>query len=175
MKSLFRWSVRAGVLDNPPKTTQIFDRNGKLVANVFEKQHRIYVPYNEIPGRVIEALVAIEDTMFFEHRGVNPEAIFRAIIKDIKARKLVEGASTLTQQLVKSTLLTREKKIERKIKEALLSIRLERELTKEQILERYLNAIFFGHGYYGIRTAALGYFHKDLDELSLKEIAVLVG
>ncbi|BBG66620.1 multimodular transpeptidase-transglycosylase [Hydrogenimonas sp.] len=200
MKFLFRWSVRLGVLVmlalagylvylyfeighevrplveyNPPKTTQIFDRNGKLVANVFEKEHRIYVPYDEIPGRVIEALVAIEDTMFFEHHGVNPEAIFRAIIKDIKARKLVEGASTLTQQLVKSTLLTREKKIERKIKEALLSIRLERDLTKEQILERYLNAIFFGHGYYGIRTAALGYFRKDLDELSLKEIAVLVG
>ena len=160
---------------NPPKTTQIFDRNGALIANVFEGEHRIYVPYEEIPGRVIEALVAIEDTLFFEHHGVNPEAIFRAVIKDIKARKMVEGASTLTQQLVKSTLLTREKKIERKIKEALLSIRLEQELTKEEILERYLNAIFFGHGYYGIRTAALGYFHKDLDELSLKEIAILVG
>ncbi|MCF6201426.1 MAG: PBP1A family penicillin-binding protein [Hydrogenimonas sp.] len=167
--------VRPLVEYNPPKSTQVFDRNGKLMANVFEKEHRIYVPYEEIPGRVIEALVAIEDTMFFEHHGVNPEAIFRAIIKDIKARKLVEGASTLTQQLIKSTLLTREKKIERKIKEALLSIRLERELTKEQILERYLNAIFFGHGYYGIRTAALGYFRKDLDDLSLKEIAILVG
>ncbi len=160
---------------NPPKTTQIFDRNGKLLANVFDREHRIYVPYNEIPGRVVEALVAIEDTLFFEHHGVNPEAIFRAIIKDIKARKMVEGASTLTQQLVKSTLLTREKKLERKIKEALLSISLEQELTKEEILERYLNAIFFGHGYYGIRTAAFGYFHKDLDKLGLKEIAILVG
>jgi len=160
---------------NPPKTTQIYDRNGQLIANVFDKEHRLYVPYEKIPGRVIEALVAIEDTLFFEHHGVNPEAIFRAIIKDIKARRLVEGASTLTQQLVKSTLLTREKKIERKIKEALLSIRLEQVLTKEEILERYLNAIFFGHGYYGIRTAALGYFHKELDKLSLKEIAVLVG
>ena len=160
---------------DPPKTTQIFDRDGRLIANVFDKEHRLYVPYDEIPGRVIEALVAIEDTRFFEHHGVNPEAIFRAVIKDIKARRLVEGASTLTQQLVKSTLLTREKKIARKIKEALLSIRLERELSKEEILERYLNAIFFGHGYYGIRTAALGYFHKDLDDLSLKEIAVLVG
>ncbi len=200
MKFLIRWIFRLGVLAalalagylvylyfeighevrplveyNPPKTTQIFDRNGRLVANVFEKEHRLYVPYEEIPGRVIEALVAIEDTLFFEHHGVNPEAIFRAIVKDIKARRLVEGASTLTQQLVKSTLLTREKKIERKIKEALLSIRLERELSKEEILERYLNAIFFGHGYYGIRTAALGYFRKDLDELTLKEIAVLVG
>ncbi|WOE69569.1 PBP1A family penicillin-binding protein [Hydrogenimonas thermophila] len=160
---------------NPPKTTQIFDRNGKLLANVFEKEHRLYVPYKEIPGRVIEALVAIEDTLFYEHHGVNPEAIFRAIIKDIKARKMVEGASTLTQQLIKSTLLTRKKKIERKIKEALLAIRLEQLLSKEEILERYLNAVFFGHGYYGIRTAAYGYFRKDLDELTLKEIAVLVG
>jgi penicillin-binding protein 1A len=74
---------------NPPKTAQIFDRNGKLLANIFEKEHRLYVPYEKIPGRVIEALVAIEDTLFFEHHGVNPEAIFRAIIKDIKARKLV--------------------------------------------------------------------------------------
>ncbi|WP_353661326.1 PBP1A family penicillin-binding protein [Hydrogenimonas sp. SS33] len=160
---------------DPPKTTQIFDRNGKLIANVFDKQHRLYVPYDEIPGRVIEALVAIEDTRFFEHHGINPEAIFRAVVRDIKARKLVEGASTLTQQLVKSTLLTREKKLKRKIIEALLAIRLERELTKPEILERYLNAVFFGHGYYGIRTAALGYFHKDLDQLSLKEIAILVG
>ena len=152
---------------NPPKTTQIFDRNGKLLANVFDKEHRLYVPYKEIPGRVIEALVAIEDTLFFEHHGINPEAIFRAIIKDIKARKMVEGASTLTQQLIKSTLLTRKKRIERKIKEALLAIRLEQLLTKEEILERYLNAIFFGHGYYGIRTAAYGYFRKDLDKLTL--------
>ncbi len=167
--------VRPLVDYNPPKTTQIFDRNGRLVANVFDKEHRLYVPYDEIPGRVIEALVAIEDTLFFEHHGVNPEAIFRAIIKDIKARKLVEGASTLTQQLVKSTLLTREKKIKRKIKEALLAIRLEYDLTKKEILERYLNAIFFGHGYYGIKTAAKGYFRKELDELTLKEIAVLVG
>jgi penicillin-binding protein 1A len=200
MRSLFRWLFRLGVLAgialfgylvwlyfeighqveplvryDPPKTTQIYDRNGRLIANVFEGQHRLYVPYEEIPGRVVEALVAIEDTRFFEHHGVNPEAIFRAVIKDIKARKMVEGASTLTQQLVKSTLLTREKKISRKIKEALLAIRLEQELTKEEILERYLNAIFFGHGYYGIKTAARGYFRKDLDDLTLKEIAILVG
>ncbi|WP_456323710.1 transglycosylase domain-containing protein [Hydrogenimonas sp.] len=200
MKYIWKWSVRLVVLAslvlfgylvwlyfevsheveplvhyNPPKTTQVFDRKGKLLANVFEKENRLYVTYDKIPGRLIEALVAIEDTLFFEHYGVNPEAIFRALIKDIKARKMVEGASTLTQQLVKSTLLSREKKLERKIKEALLSIRLEQVLTKEEILERYLNAVFFGHGYYGIRTAASGYFHKDLDRLSLKEIAILVG
>ncbi len=160
---------------HPRQTTQIFDRNGRLVANVFEKENRLYVPYDKIPGRVIEALTAIEDTRFFEHHGVNPEAIFRAVIKDIKAGHLVEGASTLTQQLIKSTLLTRQKKLKRKITEALLAIRLEQVLSKEEILERYLNAVFLGHGYYGIKTAAKGYFHKDLEDLSLKEIAVLVG
>ncbi len=159
----------------PDLTTRIFDRNGKLIANIFGKHNRIYVKYKDIPPRVIESLVAIEDTLFFEHSGINPEAIFRAAIKDIKAMKFVEGASTLTQQLIKDTLLTRNKTIMRKIKEALLAIRVDNALTKEQIIERYLNQVYFGHGYYGIKTAALGYFHKELNELSLKEIAMLVG
>ncbi len=89
--------------------------------------------------------------------------------------KLVEGASTLTQQLVKTLVLSREKKILRKIKEALLAIRLETILTKEEILERYLNEVYFGHGYYGIKTASQGYFRKDLYELNIKEVAILVG
>ena len=160
---------------NPKLSTQIYDRNGELVANIFEKHHRLYATYDEIPARVIEALVAIEDTSYFEHKGVNFEAIFRAIIKDIKAMKLVEGASTITQQLVKNTVLTREKKIVRKLKEALLAFKIENELTKEEILERYFNHVYFGHGYYGIKTAALGYFHKNLDALTLKEISILVG
>jgi len=160
---------------NPPKTSVIYDRNGKKIANIFAKEHRYYASFSEIPPRVIEALLAIEDTSFFEHSGVNFDAIFRAVIKDIKARKMVEGASTITQQLVKNKLLTREKKISRKIKELIYSLKLERYLTKEQILERYLNEIYFGHGYYGIKTAANGYFHKDLDELTLKEMAILVG
>ncbi len=160
---------------SPKLTTQIFDRNGKLVANIFDKQNRVYVKYKNIPPRVIESLVAIEDTLFFEHSGINPEAIFRAAIKDIKAMKFVEGASTLTQQLVKDTLLTRNKTIMRKLKEAMLAIRVDSVLTKEQIIERYLNQVYFGHGYYGIKTASLGYFHKNLNELTLKEIAMLVG
>lgn len=160
---------------NPPKTTQFFDKDGKLIANIFNNEHRLYVKYEDIPARVVEALVAIEDTHFFEHHGLNPDAISRAMIKNIKAMKYVEGASTLTQQLVKSIVLTREKKLMRKIKEALLSIRLETILTKEQILERYLNQVYFGHSYYGIKTAAQGYFRKELFELNLKEIAILVG
>ncbi|MDC0933469.1 PBP1A family penicillin-binding protein, partial [Arcobacteraceae bacterium] len=159
----------------PRLTTQFFDKNGQHLGNIFDKENRIYVKYNSIPPRIIESLVAIEDTNFFEHNGVNIDAILRAIIKDIKAMALVEGASTLTQQLVKTMILTRDKKLIRKLKEVLLSLRLESILTKEEILERYLNQVYFGHGYYGIKTASLGYFHKELDQLNLKEIAMLVG
>lgn len=159
----------------PKQTTQYFDRNGKLIANYFDGEHREYVKYDDIPARVIEGLVAIEDTQYFEHFGINPDAISRAMIKNIKSGGYAEGASTLTQQLVKLLALNREKKLIRKIKEALLSIRLETILTKEEILERYLNHVYFGHGYYGVKTAAKGYFKKELYELSLKEIAILVG
>ena len=164
------------IIDYKPRlTTQIFDRNGELVANLFDKEDRLYVKYDDIPPRIIEALVAIEDTSFFEHGGINFEAIFRALVKDIKAMKLVEGASTLTQQLIKNTVLSRKKTIKRKLEEVVLAYKIESKLSKEQILERYLNQVYFGHGYYGIKTASLGYFHKNLNELSLKEIAMLVG
>jgi penicillin-binding protein 1A len=160
---------------NPDTTTRVYDRNGELIANLFSDKHRLYVPFSEIPPRLIEALVAIEDTVFFEHDGLNYEAIFRAIIKDVKSMKLKEGASTLTQQLIKNTILTNEKKLKRKVNEAILAMRLESKLSKEQILERYLNEIYFGHRYYGVKTAALGYFRKELRELNLKEMAMLVG
>ncbi|MBA1437700.1 MAG: PBP1A family penicillin-binding protein [Epsilonproteobacteria bacterium] len=159
----------------PSVTTRIYDKNGEKIANIFEKKHRYYASFDEIPPRVIEALVAIEDTTFFEHPGINVDAIFRAALKVIRAGKAVEGASTITQQLVKNVLLSREKKLSRKIKEAIYAIKLEQRLTKEQILERYLNEIYYGHGYYGIKTAADGYFHKKFDDLTLKEIAILVG
>lgn len=159
----------------PDVTTRIYDKNGDKIANIFDEKHRYYASFSEIPPRVIEALVAIEDTTFFEHPGINVDAIFRAAIKVIKAGSAVEGASTITQQLVKNVLLTREKKLSRKIKEAILALKLEQALTKEQILERYLNEIYYGHGYYGIKTAADGYFHKKLDDLTLKEMAILVG
>lgn len=159
----------------PKLSSQIFDRNGDLIANLFEEEHRLYVPFDQIPPRMVEALVATEDTLFFEHNGINIEAIFRALIKDIQAMKLVEGASTITQQLVKNTVLTRQKTITRKINEAVLSYTVEATLSKEEILERYFNHVYFGHGYYGVKTAALGYFNKPLDALTLKEIAMLVG
>jgi len=170
-----KYEVNSLIDYKPTLTTEIYDRNGDKIANIFKKEHRYFVHFEDIPPQIIEALLAIEDTMFFEHSGVNIDAIIRAIIKDVKARKLVEGASTITQQLVKNTLLTREKKFSRKFKELLFALKIESELSKEEILERYLNQIYYGHGYYGIKTAAMGYFHKDLDDLNLKEIAVLVG
>ena len=160
---------------NPPQSALFFDRNGKLIDIRYSKENRIYVKYKDIPPRIIETLLATEDTSFFEHPGININAILRALIKDIIARKKVEGASTITQQLVRNIYLNRKKTIERKLKEIMISIKVEHILTKEQILERYLNQIFFGHGYYGIKTAALGYFHKNLNELSLKEIAMLIA
>lgn len=164
------------VIDYKPRlSTEFYDVNGELVANIFDGQNRKYAHYNEIPPRMIEALIAVEDTAFFEHDGVNLEAIFRAVIKDIQSMSLKEGASTITQQLIKNMVLTRERKFSRKLKEVILAYQIEKKLNKEQILERYLNEIYLGHGYYGVKTAAQGYFKKSLDALSLKEIAILVG
>jgi len=160
---------------NPPLSARFYDRNGNLIAVKYKKENRFYVKYDDIPGRVIETLIATEDTSFFEHEGINLNAILRALIKDIKAGKKVEGASTITQQLVRNIYLNRKKTIERKLKEMIISLKVEHFLTKEQILERYLNQIYFGHGYYGIATAAYGYFHKNLKDLSLKEIAMLIA
>lgn len=159
----------------PRLSTEFYDVNGELVANIFDGQNRKYAHYNEIPPRMIEALIAVEDTAFFEHDGVNLEAIFRAVIKDIQSMSLKEGASTITQQLIKNMVLTRERKFSRKLKEVILAYQIEKKLNKEQILERYLNEVYLGHGYYGVKTAAQGYFKKSLDALSLKEIAILVG
>jgi len=159
----------------PPSSTEILDREGKHLAYIFKKRHRLYATYNEIPVSIIEGVIAMEDTKFFEHKGVNPDAILRAIIKDIKARKFVEGGSTITQQLIKNIFLTRKKTISRKIKEVILAIKIEKALSKEQILERYLNIISYGNNYLGVKTAAQGYFKKNLNELTLKEAAILVA
>ena len=159
----------------PETSSVIYDRNGEKLAYVFKKQHRLYARYDEIPGFLVEGLVAMEDTRFFEHNGVNPDAIMRAIVKDIQAGAFVEGGSTLTQQLIKNKLLSNEKKLARKIKEAILALKIEHELSKEDIIERYLNEISYGNNYFGVKTAANGYFHKEMNELTHKEMAILVG
>jgi len=164
------------IVNYRPKTSSvILDYEGNKIANIMEGQHRLYAKYDEIPNYLIEALVAIEDTRFFEHEGVNPDAIIRAAIRNFKAGKKVEGGSTITQQLVKKILLSPKKSYTRKIKEAILSMKVENELSKEEILERYLNEISFGGGYFGVKTASQGFFHKELDKLTLKEAALLVG
>jgi len=172
---IYNTDISKLIFYSPPLSSVVYDVDGKVIANIYDKEHRLYIKFDDIPPRLIEALVAIEDTSFFEHYGVNFEAIFRAAYKVLKARKAVEGASTLTQQLVKNVLLSRKKTINRKFREIILSLKAERFLTKEQILERYLNEIYFGHGYYGLLAASKGYFHKEPFELSLKEIAILVG
>ena len=164
------------LINYKPETSSIvYDRHGEKLAYVFKNQHRLYARYDEIPGFLVEGLVAMEDTQFFEHSGVNPDAILRAIVKDIQAGAFVEGGSTLTQQLIKNKLLSHEKKLARKIKEAILALKIEHELSKEDIIERYLNEISYGNNYFGVKTAANGYFHKELHELTLKEAAILVG
>ena len=160
---------------HPEISSEILDRHGKHLAYIFKKRHRLYATFDELPPRLIEALIATEDTGFFEHKGINPDAILRAAITDIKAGHFVEGGSTLTQQLVKNKLLSSQKKLARKIKEAILAIKIENVLSKEQIIERYLNEIAYGNNYFGVKTAAQGYFHKKLGDLTLKEIAILVG
>ena len=160
---------------NPPQSALFYDRDGRLLAVKYAKQNRIYVKYKNIPGRVIEALLATEDTSFFENPGISINAIIRALITDIKDHRKAEGASTITQQLVRNIYLNRRKTIKRKLTEIAIALKIDHILTKQQILERYLNQIYFGNGYYGIRTAALGYFHKDLKDLTLKEIAMLIA
>ena len=129
----------------PELATQILDRKGALLANVYENELRFYAKFDEIPPRMIEALLAVEDTLFFEHHGINYDAIFRAILKNLRHGKYSEGGSTLTQQLIKNTVLTRDKTLYRKLKEALLATQIEIMLTKEEILERYLNQTLRQH------------------------------
>ncbi len=157
------------------KSSVIVDRNGKKIANLLGDELRLYANFNEIPPRIVEVLLATEDTTFFEHLGVNIDAILRAGIKDLITMSKAEGASTITQQLVRNAVLTKEKKFDRKLKEIFLSIEVEKHLNKETILERYLNLIYFGAGFHGIKTASYGYFQKDLSALTLKEIAILIG
>lgn len=134
-----------------------------------------YVGYDELPKNLINAFISVEDKRFFEHNGIDFRRIISASISNVKNLSLGEGASTITQQLIKNTHLTQDKTFSRKLKEIKLAVELENQLSKEKILELYLNKIYFGNGYYGVKSASRGYFNKDLSELSLKECAVLAG
>jgi penicillin-binding protein 1A len=159
----------------PPVMTRIHANDGRLISE-FARQRRIYVPITAIPPRLIEAFISAEDKNFYQHGGLDIQGIIRAVVTNMSAmqsgRRMV-GASTITQQVAKNFLLTNEQNIERKLKEAILAIRIERAFTKEQILELYLNEIYLGAGAYGVAAAAQTYWSKALNELSLADAAYL--
>lgn len=159
---------------SPETVTRVYGRGGELIDE-FYVERRVLVPLSKIPPHVIKAFLAAEDARFFEHKGIDLRSIVRALITDIRAGKIVQGGSTITQQLVKSLFLTPERTLTRKIKEAILAFRIERNFTKEEILYLYLNQIYLGHGAYGVQAASETYFGKDVSELTLAEAALLAG
>ena len=161
----------------PPVSSKVYSGNGDLVAN-FSQEKRIFIPYSSIPKNVIESFLSAEDKNFFSHPGVDARGVLRAILKNIQnvmTSKRLEGASTITQQVAKNFLLTNEVSINRKIKEAILAFRIERALSKERILELYLNQIYLGSGAYGVAAASLEYFDKSIKELDYEESALLAA
>ena len=159
---------------NPPIVTQVFGDDGKLVGE-FYLERRSVVEVNKIPRRLIQAFVSAEDSNFYQHKGIDYLGIVRAAFKNVISLSKKEGASTITQQVAKSMLLTPEKSFSRKIKEAILAKRMEDQLTKDEILYIYLNQIYLGGGAYGVQMAAETYFDKDVENLNLAEIALLAG
>ena len=156
-------------------TTAVTDANGVPIANLAGGQNRVPVRFSQIPPVVVDAVVATEDHGFFHHHGIDPASIARAAISDLLGRGSLQGASTLTQQYIKNAYLGQERTFSRKVKEAVLAIKLERQLSKDQILERYLNTIYFGRGAYGIQAAAQAYFQRPVQQLDLAEAAFLAG
>ena len=158
----------------PSAVTRIVSADGVLLAELFAEK-RDPVPLDTIPDYLTSALMVTEDRKFFKHSGVDLKGILRAVIKDIMAREIVEGASTITQQLAKTLFLTPKKTIKRKIREAILAFQLERRYTKNEILELYLNQVYFGSGAYGVESAARVFFQKSVKDLNLAESALIAG
>ena len=161
----------------PPISSRVYSQDGKLIAE-YALQKRLFVPYESIPLKVVNSFLSAEDKNFFNHPGVDPKGILRAVIKNLKnisQNKRLEGASTITQQVAKNFLLTNEVSMKRKIKEAILAFRIERAYSKERILELYLNQIYLGQGTYGIAAASLEYFDKSIKELDYSDAALLAA
>ena len=161
----------------PSVSSKLYAGNGELVSD-FSAEKRIFVPFSAIPEKVINSFLSAEDKNFFKHPGVDAKGVVRAFknnIYNVLKSKRLEGASTITQQVAKNFLLTNEVSIDRKIKEAILAFRIERSLSKERILELYLNQIYLGQGAYGIASASLRYFDKPISELNYSEAALLAA
>ena len=159
----------------PPASSQIYDINGNEIANVHAAENRRPVKITQVPKELQNAFVAVEDNRFYEHSGVDPRGIIRALYANIRGRGVSEGGSTITQQLAKNAYLTQERTLARKVQEVFLALQLERQYTKQEILEMYLNQIYFGQGAYGVQAAAQTYFGKDVEDLTLNECAMLAG
>ena len=178
------WYFSAGLPDykklsnyQPPISSRVYSEDNKLIAE-YALEKRLFIPYEFIPEKVVNAFLSAEDKNFFSHPGVDAKGILRAVIKNIKnisQNKRLEGASTITQQVAKNFLLTNEVSMRRKIKEAILAFRIERAYTKERILELYLNQIYLGQGTYGIAAASLEFFDKSIKELNYSESALLAA
>lgn len=158
----------------PPVKTMIFDRNGVPISELFH-ENRLVIPLEQIPQDIIDAFLVTEDARFHEHWGVSVLDTFRAVVVNIREGRKAQGGSTITQQLARNLFLTHEKAFTRKIKEALLAIEIERRYTKDEILEMYLNQIYFGHGAWGVESAAQLYFGKPAREMSLAECSLVAG
>ncbi len=158
----------------PPIMSRVHAGDGKLVAE-FATQHRVYVPSEELPDQLVQAFISAEDKTFFEHSGIDLWGMFRGTVLNALQGKRMTGGSTITQQVVKNMLVGDERSIDRKVREAVLAMRIEKKLSKEQILELYMNEIYLGGRSYGVGAAALNYFGKSLGQLTLAECAMLAG
>jgi penicillin-binding protein 1A len=158
----------------PPSNTRILDRNGEGLGDLFAED-RLMSPLEEIPKDLVNAALATEDRSFYDHWGIQPSALLRAALTNLRTGRTTQGGSTITQQLARNLFLTHERTVRRKIKEALLTIRLERIYSKDEILTMYFNQIYYGNGAHGAKSAAREYFGKDLHTLNLAECAFLAG
>ncbi|RST72509.1 PBP1A family penicillin-binding protein [Siminovitchia acidinfaciens] len=160
---------------NSPQSSTLYDMNNKKITDVAGAEYRKTISLDQVPKEVQNAFLAVEDARFWKHRGIDVKRVAGAVVANVKEGFGVEGASTITQQLVKMSFLSTEKTIERKVQEAYLALKLEKQYTKEEILEMYLNKVYFGEGAYGIATAAEVYFGKSVKDLNISEAALLAG
>ena len=159
----------------PTETSYIYDIEGRLLSSLHGEANREVISLDQISPDLKRAVLAIEDSHFYSHQGLNPNSIGRALVANIKSGEVVEGASTLTMQLVKNIFLSHERTFSRKLAESVLAIRVEQVFTKDEILEMYLNNIYWGHNNYGVQTAAKSYFNKPASQITLPEAALMAG
>src|SRR5919198_286938 len=167
-------SVKTLETFQPLQGSRVYDDNDELLTEL-HVERRIFVPLAHIPQSLRDAVIATEDRRFYSHFGIDPIGVARAVYQNYRRGRIVEGGSTITQQLTKVLILTPDKSLERKLKEALLALQLERRYSKDRILEMYLNQVYFGNGAYGVEAAARTYFGKSVGELSVRDAALLAG